>query len=252
MSKLVDLIRRAARGEPAPLGFGIGPRKPTPTMLLVALVGERWARGVGDAVTAGADALVLTGRPSEKELTDAVSAAEGRPCGLLHPEASADQLAELRSAGIDFLVVEPQSPASALLDEELTFLLHLRDELTDSQLRTLDRLPLDALYVEREDAPPTVWRQMELQRISGLARKPLLLQVRPDAERQELLSLREAGVALIAVDLKERGAADALRRLRGVIDTLPQRRRRREEAEVTLPHAIGVAEEEEEEDEDEE
>lgn len=249
MSKLADLIRRATRAEPAPIGFASGPRKLPPTMLLVALVGERWAQGVGDAVAAGADALVLTGRPSEKELAEAISAAGDRPCGLPAIEADGEQLSRLRQAGLDFLLLELQAPAGALLDQELTFLLHLRDELTDVYLRTLDALPLRALYVEQEAASPTIWRQMELQRISGLARKPLLLQVQPDAQQQDLLCLREAGVVLAAVDLRERGAADALRRLRGVIDALPRRRplRREEAAEVTLPRAVGEAEEEEEE-----
>lgn len=251
MSKLDELIRRATRGEPAPLGFGAGSRKTTPTMLLVALVGEHWARGVAEAVAAGADALVLAGRPSEKELAEAVSAAQGRPCGLLEPEAHAGQPAQLRSAGLDFLVLGPQAPASALLDEELTFLFRLREELTDAQLRTLEALPVDALYLEREAGPATIWRQMELQRISGLARKPLLLQVRPDADQPELLSLREAGAVLIALDLKERSTTDALRRLRGVIDALPRRRpRRRKEGEVTLPGATAGKEEELEEEEE--
>ncbi|OGO50796.1 MAG: hypothetical protein A2148_03715 [Chloroflexi bacterium RBG_16_68_14] len=253
MSKLADLIRRATRGEPAPLGFGAGSRKTTPTMLLVALVGEHWARGATDAAAAGADALLLTGRPGDKELAEAISAAQGRPCGLLEPETHAGQPAQLRSAGLDFLVLGPQAPASALLEEKLGFLFHLREELTDAQLRTLEALPVDALYLERELSPPTIWRQMELQRISGLARKPLLLQMRPDAEQQELLSLREAGVALIALDLKERSATDALRRLRGVIDALPRRRpRHRKEGEVTLPGATARGEEELEEEEEEE
>lgn len=248
MSKLADLIRRATRAEPGPMGFASGPRKPPPTMLLVALVGERWAQRVGDAVTAGADAFLLTGQPSEKELAEAVSAADGRPCGLL-ASADGEQPSRLRQAGLDFLVLEPQAPASALMDEKLTLLLHLRDELTDTQLRTLDALPLHAVYVERESAALTIWRQMELQRISGLARRPLMLQAQLDAQQQDLLSLREAGVALATVDLRERGAADALRRLRGVIDALPRRRalRRGERPEVTLPRAVGQAEEEEEE-----
>ncbi len=218
-------------------------------MLLVALVRERWARGVSEAIAAGTDALLLAGRPSEKELTEAVSAAEGHPCGLLASEAEAEQPSRLRQAGLDFLVLDPQAPASALLDEELTLLIHVPDELTDTQLRTLDALPLDALYVERATAPPTIWRQMELRRMSMLARRPLLVQVQADAQHQDILSLREAGVALLAIDLRERGATDGLRRLRGLIDALPRRRRlRREEgAQVLLPQTVGEVEEEEEE-----
>ena len=138
--------------------------------------------------------------------------------------------------------------ASALLDEDLTYVLHLQDELTDTQLRTLDALPLNALYVESEAAAPTIWRQMELQRISSLTRKPLLLRAPPDAQQQDFLSLREAGVALAAVDLSERSAPDELRRLRGVIDALPRRRPRPDERpQVMLPGTVGAEPEEDDE-----
>lgn len=231
------------------MGFGVAAQKPPPTMVLLALAADHWARGADDAVAAGADAVLLAGRPAEKELAEAVSAAGGRPCGLLAADVSADQLARLRQAGLDFLVLGTQAPASALLDEQLTFLLHLRDDFTDTQLRALDALPLDAIYAEREAAPATILRLMELQRLSSLSRKPLLITVPPNSQQEDLLALRDAGVALIALDMRDRSAADELRRLRGVIDGLPRRRLRREERpEAVLPRAAGeVVEEEEEE-----
>lgn len=239
MSKLSNLIRRISRTEPAPLGFGSGPRKPSPTMLLVALVGERWSRSVADAAAAGADAFALTSKPSESDLTDAVSAAAGRPCGLISPQPGPDELDHARNAGLDFLVVAPEAPASILNDESSGVLLQIKDDLTDIQLRTIEALDLDAVYLERQAGPLTIRQQMELQRFAGLARKPLLLQVRPNAEQPDLLCLRDAGAPLVALDLKDREAIEALRRLRGVIDALPQRRRprREERGDVILPRA---------------
>jgi hypothetical protein len=200
-------------------------------------------------VGAGADVVLLSGQPREKDLADAVSAANGRPCGLLTVDAGADQLSGLREAGLDFLVLEPEAPAGLLQDEKGTFLLHLREELTEAQLRALGALDVDALYLESEPGRPTIRRQMDLQRISGLARRPLLLPVRTDAQQEDLLSLREAGVVMVAVDLRERGAADSIRRLRGAIETLPPRRRPRVSVggEVTLRASADEEEEEEEE-----
>lgn len=253
MSKLADLIRRATRAEPARLGFGAGTHTPTASMLLAASIGERWKRGVGEAVAAGADVLLLTNTPSDKELSEAIEASDGRPCGLIATKIEADQLPRLRQAGIDFLVLEPQAPASVLQEEELGFVLRLAGDLSEAQLRTLGTLSLDALYVERkDDGPPTIERQLELQRISGLTHGLLLVPVRAGAEQQELLSLRDAGVLILTIDLKERGAADALRSVRGIIDALPRRRKRRDEAEVALLRTVGRPEPEEEEDEGEE
>ena len=219
------------------MGFGSARSTPSPTMLLAGLVGEGWASTVADAAAAGADLFLLSGRPNEKELKEAISAAEDRPCGLLTPQAGAKDVAQLGEAGLDFVVLAPEAPAAALQDQELAVLLQVNDDITDIQLRTIDPLPLEAIYFEPDAAPLTIRRQMELQRISGMTRKPLLLRVQPDAEQQDLLALREAGVGLAAVDLKEPGALDALRRLRGVIDALPSRRRPRREdrPEITLP-----------------
>ena len=250
MSKLADLLQRSARAAPGALGFGASAPKMIATMLLVALVGERWASAAGEAVSAGADAVLLTGTPGEKELAEAVAAVDSRPCGLLDPKADAEAIAALRQAGLDFLTLGAEAPASALLDEELALLLHLNEELTDIELRTLDSLSLEAIYLERANGPLTIRRQMELRRVSGLARKPLLLAVQPDIEERELLSLRDAGVVLVALDLKERGATDALRRLRGVIDGLPSRRSRNDErAAVTIGQVTSAESEEEEEEE---
>jgi hypothetical protein len=252
MSKLADLLRRATRAEPAPIGFAAGARKTPPSMLVVALIGESWARGAGEAAAAGADALLLTGEPPEKELADALSKADGRPCGLLAPAADAGQTSQLRTAGIDFLVLEPQGPSTPLQDEGMTFLLRVRDEFTDIQLRTLDTLPLAALYLETGPPAFTILGQMELKRISGLARKPLLVPVQADVEQHDLFALRDAGVGMVAVDAVERGGLDLIRRLLPAIAALPHRRRPRSDdgTAVSLAGAVGGTEEEEEEEEE--
>lgn len=252
MTKLAELIRRAMRVSSTPMGFAPAAAKSPPTILLLAFAAERWKQTAADAVAAGADAVLLTNKPNDKEIAEAIEAAGGKPCGVLAPDG--DQLERLRAAGVDFLVLEPEAPASALQDEKLTLLLRLRQELTDVQLRTLDALPVAALYVEREPGPITIWRQMELQRISGLSRKPLALRVQPDAQQQDLLALREAGVALLAVDMKERDAAGVLRHLRDVITALPRRKagRRDDGPRVTIPGAAAASTEEEGDEDDDE
>ncbi len=253
MSKLADLLRRVTRSGPAPMGFGAIQAKTPPTMLLGAIAGERWAEGVRAAAGAGADAFLLSGEPGEGDLAEAVSAAEGRPCGLLASEPKGEAVSRLREAGLDFVVLEPEARADALLDEELSVILHLRDELTDVQLRTLDGMPIDAIYLEVEAGPLSIRRQVELRRIGGLARKALCVPARPDAGREDLLCLRDAGVALLIVDLGVAGATETLSRLRSVVDGLPprERRRRGEGMEVTIPRAAsempGAEEGEEEE-----
>jgi len=248
MGKLTNLIRRLTRPEPARMGFGSEQRGPVATVALVAIISERWAAGTTDAVAAGADAVLLKRQPGKDELAAAVAASDGRAVGLLDSQTSGDEPSEPKNAGVDFIAVERDAPAGVLLQEDLSFVIHLNEELTDVELRFLEARPFEAIFLEAEAVGLTIRQQMELQRVSGLARTPLLLRVPSNAQRDDLLCLREAGVALVATDS---GGPDELRRLRGIIDALPARRqdRREERAEITLPRQNASADEEYEEEE---
>ena len=87
MGKLTDIIKRAGRTEPAAMGFAPSARKSHPSMLIVAIAGDHWPRAVSDAIDAGADALLLAGRPADRDIQEALAAAKDRACGLLAPDA---------------------------------------------------------------------------------------------------------------------------------------------------------------------
>jgi len=256
MAKLADLIKRAIHGEPAALGFGSGKAKRPATMLLVALASKSWRDGAAKAaavkaVAAGADALLFSGNPNEKELTDAIASADGRPCGVMVADDA--DIAALHGTGADFVALSDGAPAAALQQDGLLFVLRLRDDLTDIQLRTVDPLNVAAVYVEAAGAPLTIARQMEIQRVAGLVRKPVLYAAPADASQEDLVALREAGVSLLAVDMASGGAAQQLEQLRGVIDKLPRRDRQRgqEAASVSLPSVAPSSHDHDDEEEDE-
>jgi hypothetical protein len=248
MSKLADLIRLATSVELGPLGFSTSARKRAPTLIAVALVAERWPERIAEAVSAGADAVLLTGRPRDDDVSRAVAAADGRSCGIL----MADDAQFSRREGVDFTVVSTQAPAAVLQDDDggPSLLLYIRDELSDTELRAIEGLPIDGAMVDADTPPLSIRRAIQLQRLSGLTRKALLIQVRSDVTEGELLTLRDAGVALVAVDVRDRGAA-AISHLRTTIDALPARRRprRRERSEPVLPR-VGVSASAEPEDDD--
>ena len=212
-------------------------------MALVALVSEHHAQGVSDAVAAGADALLLAGKLNEKELAETVAAAEETACGLLTNDADAKEIAQLSEAGLDFLAVGTGSPASVLQQQELGIVLQLTGDFTDIQLRTIEALSVEALYADNGSAVITIQRQMEVQRLTGLTRKPLMLKLPADTGQETLLCLREASAALAVIDMKDRNALDELRRLRGVVDELPARKppAREDSPGVFVPQAIAQA-----------
>lgn len=245
MPKLADLIQRSTRSEPAPLGFASQRGKTPPSIILVATISKDWKKSVTAAIAAGADAALLSNGPSKNDIADAIAAADGHACGLL----DGSDAAALREAGLDFVVLGTDAPASVLQDDELSLVVRVPADLTDIQLRTMETLAIDALYVDQA-TPDTILGQMELRRVSGLARRPLLVPTPNDASQDALLSLRDAGVALIAVDAT--GGTNELARMRELVDALPRRKRRRHEGgfDVTVPGAASAHEHDDEDDED--
>ena len=251
MSKLADAIRRSQRVEAAPMGFGAA-RPVAKATMLVGFQGE--AAKLAAATKSGADVLLI--EVSERDLNagkakELRSAASDLPLGIFARTSSAIPTRELREAGLDFLVFEPEStPASALLDEDMGFVLVLPDEPDDMArellLRSLEPLSLEAVFMTSVPSPLTVTQQIALGRVSNLARKPLISKVKPDISGEDLQCLRAAGVAALVVD-----NADAVAKLKERVAALPPRRQRKDDRPVvSLPR--GQAPPEDDDDDDDE
>lgn len=235
MAKLTDLIQQASLAKSAPLGFAARRTKATPSMIIVAQISKGWKAAADDAVAAGASVLLLSGDPKESDIKAATKAAADNPCGLI--PADTTKLDALSDNGIDFVVLDGDAPASALQTEDLTFLLKVSEDISDIQLRTVEPLPVDALVLDTPPGVFTIGRQMELQRITGLARKPMLMSPATDVSREDLLSLRDSGVLFLAVDMGASSAAKTVAQLAKLVEALPPRhaRPRGEKGEVSLP-----------------
>src|SRR3990170_4890674 len=263
MSKLADRIRQALRTNSPPMGFAAASAPAAgPSLLVGAVFSALSSDRAREATSRRTDVcLFAIPEPKERDLEETLKALGDTPAGLLPRQVEGASLDRLAQMGVDYIAFAPESaPAAALLHPTLGRVLVLEGELSDALLRTLEGLPLDAIYLRGWKGPLTVRGQMELQRIAGLSRKPLMVPVAPHVEKPELEALREAGVVLVAVDGDRRENLEALPTLREAIEGLPSRRRRRDERhEALLPPprpaaAVGPeegGEEEEEEEEDE-
>jgi hypothetical protein len=257
MSKLSDKIRKALRLETAPLGFRAAARERTPSLLIVVRLDDADPREVAVAVEKGADSVLLClAKPAEKEVKKAVEAAGETPCGVWPEGLDGEAVSRLMAAGVDYLVFGAENtPAPVLLEEKAGYVLVLEEELSDTYLRTVDLLPLDAVFLPQGRGALSVRSQMELRRIAWLTRKPVMLPVSLPAGSAELECLRDSGVTLLLVDGGQKGTLEGLPALRQAIEGLPAPRRRREErmgAVLPRPADVLVVEEEEEEEEGEE
>jgi hypothetical protein len=241
MSKLADAIRRSQRVEAAPMGFGAQRAAARPTMLVgyLGLAGQ-----AEEALKAGADVVVVDAGGSAAAAVAALrKSAPDAAFGVRTQVANADAAKALREAGFDFLLVEPEAtPAAALLDDDLGYVLVLAQAPEEPFLRSLEQLNLEAVLIPKPSLPLTVAGQIELGRVGLLARRPLFCEAGPEATNEDLQCLRAAGVAVLLVK-----NAGEIARLKETVAALPPRRQRREErAVVSLPR--GRAPEESDED----
>ena len=250
MSKLSDAIRRAGRTTPAPIGFAARAALAAapPTMICIVRLAPNEANKAEEAAKKGADAVIIDGGDAGK-VKDFAKKAPGLVLGVRPQKADREQIASLREAGADFVVLDAESAsAEALLEENVGFVLLARAESDDTRLRLLGDLNLDALMPPSPDGSLTIERLLELRRVLVLGRMPLLVEVAGDTEASRLQALRESGVAGVIIDGSSLGK---LGKLAEAIAGLPARGKKREErSEAMLPAAGMAGHEHDDEDDD--
>jgi hypothetical protein len=204
-------------------------------MLCIVRLNANEAGKAEDAAKKGADALIIDGGDPGK-VKDFAKKAPGLVLGVRPQKTERDQVAALREAGADFVVLDAQSGmADSLLEEKVGFVLLSQGDTDDTRLRLLAELNLDALIPPPPDGALTIERLLELRRVSALGRTPLFVDVSGDVDASRLQALRESGVAGVIVEGSDVGK---LGKLREVIAALPARGKRREErSEATIPAA---------------
>jgi hypothetical protein len=230
MSKLADAIKRSQRIEAAPMGFGAARPATKPSML----VGYRGgADKVEGAAQAGAELLLVDSGSDVSRLKQAREQTGTAPLGAFGASKDAATTKSLREAGLDFLAFEADStPAAALLDDDIGYLLVLPNDPEELFLRALEPLQLDAIFLPKVSTPLSVADQIKVGSVGQLARKPLIVQVKADASSEDLQCLRAAGVVAVVVE----GESEGVTKLKETVASLPARKQRRDDRPVvSLP-----------------
>jgi hypothetical protein len=238
LSKLADRIRKATRVETQGIGFMAARAEKQATMLLGGMAKD--ARGGADLARRGADFVVLQrAAPGDaKECGEAIAGA------LIEGDADAKAY---KDGGFDFVLFDPDRTSStAVLEENIGYVMLVPKDAGDNDLRAIEAFQLDAVDVGELRGTLTVRRQMELRRVSGLTRKPLIAAVSPDISVPALQALRDTNVVAVLAE------SDGIERLRKTIDALPPRARRRDDDRPTplVPRTTAGAGEDEHDDDD--
>lgn len=212
MSKLSDALRRVTQRESRPIGFTATATKAPPTMLVLAQAGGADAGALKDA---GADGAILQ---------SGGTGPDGSLWGVELTSGGREKAVELAGAGCAFIVFDAETTdAAVLLEDDLGFIMRVDPDASDTFLRTVEGLPVDALLVPGVGAPLTVRRTLDLRRITGFTRKPLIVEVDAATDGTTLETLRDCGAIAVVAN----GTAGATA-LRAAVDALPPRKRKGE------------------------
>ncbi len=242
MSRFIDKLKQASQSEPQPMGFRKEKSASRPRLLLVAEV----EAGAAAGVVVGADAVLLEGTVKKPP------AKTGLPVGIRLFGSKAGKL-----EGIDFVVFTQEMPVTIAGDKKTGKVMAVEASLEMGLLRSLDDLPLDALFIIGDGAQPPIvtWQYLMLcKRFAAISGKPVLAAVSPQISGDELQLLWEVGVDGVVVDAKTAGG---LKKLRSLIDGLtPPSKRKRQKARAIVPQlkeeAAPLIDEDEDEEEEEE
>jgi hypothetical protein len=258
MSKFIERLNEALHPAPLPMGFN---RKPAESrrkarILLIAAPDKTYSDGVADMVN-GADAVLLPvdSIPGAGDAT--VKAIPNVPCGESLTSGDAPKLEAISKNGCDFIIFRADKMGLDILQyEKMGKILGVDAQIEDGILRTVNTLPVDAIFIRHEGSEPSyfTWHDlMVFRRFTDFVSKPIMVAVTAPLTEKEILALWEAGVDAMVVATGPGAAGETLKKLRQEIDkvTFPAQRRV-SKREAIVPHIIPEAPKEEKEDEEEE
>jgi hypothetical protein len=260
MSRIADKIRRATRIESSPIGFAaVATARKQPSLLLGVQLPFEQREKVEESLSQGADTVIL-GPITAKAPADTFDAwaksSEKAALGIWLGDASDEDIAKAKDAGIDYAVISLNSSAITTLHDELGYMLIAQEDLPDSTLRMLEGSPVEAIIVDTGRGPSTLRKQLELKRLASFSRLPLFLRIEAEPSPKALEAYREVGVVALLFDGSQKDALSLLSSLRKTVDALPPRKRGRDDGfEARLPavdrsRPVQPEQEEEEEEED--
>ncbi|MSQ15921.1 MAG: hypothetical protein EXR50_08675 [Dehalococcoidia bacterium] len=245
MSIFVDNLKKVGQNVSQPMGFAhsISSRAKGRNILIVGFMKAADANLAETAAKAGVDAIILTGdaktrKWSLKTLSDSLG---DLPVGF---EVSAQEnKAQENDQFVDFNFLDDiKLPASCIQDTDKSNVLTIDINWTDSFIRSLEPLPLDALIIDlRGEESFTIELAISCQRVSLLTQKPLIAYLDPSWGVEFMPVLRDLGIKALAVDVSESAKSGVLAQLCDSARMLEPKKKKPERRDAMLPSPAPAA-----------
>ena len=229
MSKLTDLLDKTQTTSP---GIGFAASRQSSSIPSIALIGRVTATELAEdarLAESPADALLVTVDASDSAAVGRVNDALGdRLWGARVGSASSDDIGKLKEAGCDFIVFDAEGTSATVLnDDDLGKVIAVgfdEPEFDEEEAKAIRTLDIDCALLTPPDGlmPLTVQKLLGIQKMRSTVRKRAVLNVPADTGKSELETLRNTGVAAVAVSLVDAGGET--QRMKDDIANLPRRK----------------------------
>ena len=229
MSRLTDLLDKTQTASP---GIGFAASRQAAATPSIALIGRVTAAELNEDSNLSdlpVDALLVTLDASDSAAIGRVKdTLNGRLWGARVGSASTDDVKALKEAGCDFIVFDAEGTSAAVLnDDDLGKVIAVGfddPEFDENEAKAIRTLDIDCALLTPPNGllPLTVQRLLGIQAIRATVRKRAILTAPAGLGKAELETLRNAGIAAIAVSLTDAG--QEIEHIKDDIANLPRRR----------------------------
>ncbi len=241
MSQFIDKLNQMIKTTFQPLGFrSLAQSHVKPRLLFVASLKQGEQPDRPDDAFSGADAILFAPEAGAKSGTKLVPYPASIPWGISVKEPGIKDLKPFIEDGCDFLVFSPgATPLSIPKDAgKIGRILRIDSSISDSLLRTLNELAVDALLIADEAKKESflTWQHlMALRRLTISLMKPRLLMTPPELSEDEIQLLWDAGIDGVVIETDIAQASARMQKLRQTIDKMTLAPRRHKRGEAILP-----------------
>ena len=228
MSRLTDLLDKTQTASPG-IGFAASRQSSNPTIALIGRITSVELADEPSLNNCAADVLLVTMDASDSSVVSRTGdALKGRLWGARVGSISEEDTCSLKDAGCDFIVFDAEGTSAAVLnDDDLGSVIAVDfedPEFDEEEAKAIRTLDIDCALLTPQDGllPLTVKKLLAVQAMRAKVRKRAILTAPADLGRSELVSLRNAGVAAIAVTVADTDGE--LQRIKDDIAELPRRR----------------------------
>ena len=242
MSRLLTALEKLSRESRSTIGFSSSSKvTKTPSLAFVGLLEKNYVQGATRLARINPDGVLLAGQYTRDHLDTIAKTLKDIPFGLILEEISPLE-GNHTIKEYDFYVVQLDTIAIRSMDDDNSaYILNIPLDTEDRVLRTIETLPVDAVFVSlgSEDTAMTLSHLSCIGSIRTMVDKYLMVRVPATISSKEVECLRDIGVDVLVLDAG-RSSIRTLDNFKEILCNIPRQSKSRKEKKIVASLQQGL------------